>query len=235
MIASMAAISGRQESLQMVVDSVLAQTVPPHKLIIYYSIEPWHLDLGWKQAPPLRRHSAIEIVRVPNVGSSRKYIFSISAFKAMNATIILLDDDRLWQSTVFERLLQFLYTSDCVATTRGWSRYKLIPNTDGSPILHDLPITGSQVFRPTQVSVANSGWATCFQTSHVSDDIFSEELQKRYELRYSDEIILSSMLTRPKYVVPMPDRFYEDLPTPIRLWRAPATTAAKLKQLDLLR
>jgi hypothetical protein len=230
----MAAISGRQESLQKVVDSVLSQSVPPHKLIIYYSIKPWHLDAGWKQAPLLRPHPSLEIVRVPNLGSFRKYIFSIAAFKKMNATIILLDDDRIWHSGVFERLLRFSLESDCIATTRGWSRYKLIENADGRPIFHDLPINGSQVRRPTQISVANSGWATCFRTSHVAEEIFSEELQKRCDLRYSDEIVLSAMLTRSKYVVPMPVEFYADLRSPSHQWQAPNTTAAKLKQIRLL-
>src|SRR5262245_28835749 len=166
LMASMAVISGRQESLQTVVDSVLTQTAPPHKLLIYYSVEPWHLDRGWSQAPSLKRHPAIELVRVPNVGSSRKYLYSILAFKETDATIILLDDDRIWHSTVFERLLRFSLISDCVATTRGWIRYRLVENADRIPIFHDLPINGSQVLHPTQVSVANSGWATCFQISH---------------------------------------------------------------------
>jgi hypothetical protein len=41
--------------------------------------------------------------------------------------------------------LRFSLESDCIATTRGWSRYKLIENANGIPIFHDLPINGSQV------------------------------------------------------------------------------------------
>jgi hypothetical protein len=234
LIVSIAVISGRQEGLQRVVDSVLAQTVRPHKLFIYYSLEAWHLDGGWSRAPYLGKHPSIEIVRVPNIGSSRKYLYSISTFKEVNATIILLDDDRIWHATVFERLLRFSMMSDCVATTRGWTRYKLIENADGIPIFHDLPINGSQVLHPTQVSVANSGWATCFRTSHVLPELFSDRLQSRCELKYSDEIVLSSMLSRPKYVVPMPRNFYTDLHSSIHQWRSPVTTAAKLTQLRLL-
>src|SRR5262245_31022276 len=125
LIASMAAISGRQETLQRVVDSILTQTTPPHKLFIYYSFEPWHLDRGWNRVPSLKRHPSIEFVRVPNVGSCRKYLYSISAFRDIDATIILLDDDRIWHSSVFDRLVGFSLTSDCVATTRGWTRYRL--------------------------------------------------------------------------------------------------------------
>jgi len=235
LIASMVAISGRQEGLQKVVDSILNQTVPPHKLFIYYSSEPWHLDEGWGAAPPLRWHPSIELVRVPNVGSARKYLYSISSFREINATIILLDDDRVWHSTVFERLLRFSVASDCVATTRGWNRYRLIENANGVPIFHDLPINGSQVMQPTRVSIANSGWATCFQTCHVSPELFSDQLQSRCELKYSDEIILSSLLSRPKYVVPMPNGFYADLRSSIHQWRSPVTTFAKLKQIRLLR
>jgi hypothetical protein len=87
----------------MVVDSVLGQTVPPHKLIIYYSSEPWHLDSGWDRPPSLKPHTSIEIVKVPNFGSCRKFLFSIAAFRKINATIILLDDDRVSHDSVFER------------------------------------------------------------------------------------------------------------------------------------
>jgi hypothetical protein len=130
--------------------------------------------------------------------------------------------------------LRFSSESNCVGTTRGWTRFRLVENPDGIPIFHDLPVNGAQVLRPTQVAVPNSGWATCFRTSHVAEEIFSEALQKQCDLRYSDEIVLSAMLTHPKYVVPMPARFYMDLRSPVHQWRAPITTAAKVKQLSLL-
>jgi len=38
-----------------------------------------------------------------------------------------------------------IFSRDCIATRRGWSRYKLIENANGIPIFHDLPINGSRV------------------------------------------------------------------------------------------
>jgi hypothetical protein len=233
LIASLAAISGRQDTLQLVVDSILGQTVPPDKLLIYYSVEPWHLDTGWARSPVLRQHSSIEILRVPNCGSSRKYLFPLLSLRNTDATIVLLDDDRVWHHHVFERLLRFSRQTDCIATTRGWSRYKVIQDVSGLPLFHDLGVKASDVLHPAQVAVVNSGWATCLRTAHVSERIFSEQLHAQAELRYSDEIVLSAMLTRRKYVVPMPAGFCTDLPSPLNQSRAPNTTAAKLKQISL--
>jgi Ferritin-like domain len=52
--------------------------------------------------------------------------------------------DRIWHSGVFERLLRFSLESDCIATTRGWSRYKFATHeTISGRAVHQLRAAAS--------------------------------------------------------------------------------------------
>ncbi|MES3001419.1 MAG: hypothetical protein V4787_12070 [Pseudomonadota bacterium] len=119
-----------------------------------------------------------------------------------------------------------------MATTRGWSSYRLMPDAVGKPILRAAAIEGHNVQEPTRIQVANSGWATCFRAGHVDARLFDPMLHEELEMRYTDEIVLSALLAPPKYVVPMPMNFYTDLKTDVHQWRSPRSTQAKLKQLE---
>jgi hypothetical protein len=81
--------------------------------------------------------------------------------------------------------------------------------------------------------VPNSGWATCFRPGHVSEAIFDPAIAGAAHMRYTDEIMLSAMLERPKYVLPMPADFHTTLPSTVHQWRSAETTSAKLEQLAL--
>jgi GT2 family glycosyltransferase len=235
LIASMAAIWARRATLQQVVDSLLAQTRPPQAVLIHYSDEPWHLDDGWTQPPVLRSHPAIELVKVPNRGSCRKFLFALASCAVGDDTIVLVDDDRAWHPTVVERVVQFVSTSDRVATTRGWSKYATGVDGAGALTFHTLPIHGTQVSEPTPVHVASSGWATCFRRKDVEAALFSESLQEEFQLRYSDEVFLSAMLRPTICVVPMPSGYFSELASPVDQWRSCETSAAKVAQLELLK
>jgi len=130
-------------------------------------------------------------------------------------------------------LIEFADRTGCVATTRGWSDYRLKPDGAGNLILHDEGIKASKISVPTEVAVANSGWATCFRPSSVRTSLFDHAIIDKAQMRHSDEVILSAMLDSPRYVVPMPKRFYADLSAPVRLWQSPIATRAKLAQLRL--
>ena len=118
-VASLAAMKARQETLVKVLESILAQSRPPDRIVVHYSEEPWHLDAGWPEPPRVPAHTSIELRKVPNIGSMRKYIFTAREEREANSTIILLDDDRVWHPSVFERLVAFVHETDDVATTRG--------------------------------------------------------------------------------------------------------------------
>lgn len=230
-VASLAAMKARQETLVKVLESILAQSRPPDRIDVHYSEEPWHLDAGWPEPPRVPHHASIELRKVPNIGSMRKYIFTAREERRANSTIILLDDDRVWHPSVFQRLVSFVHDTDDVATTRGWSRYGLTPNRAGEPILRARAIGGEAVKVPTEVSVPNSGWATCFRAGHVDEQLFDAAMHEALDMRYSDEIALAAMLRRRKHVLPMPAGYCADLRTDVHQWLSARSTQAKLKQL----
>jgi hypothetical protein len=234
LIVSMVAISARGPLLQRVIDSILSQTRVPDLVLVHYSSEPWHLDAGWSEPPAIRTHPLVELHLVPNLGSCRKYIFTLQRFRSSDCYIILVDDDRLWNPFVFERLVAFVSANDAVAVTRGWSKYRLVHNDRGEFILHDIPVRASVITQPTSVSVAASGWAMCLKPNYVCPKIFLPRLQRRYELSISDEVALSASIRRSKCVIPMSGEIYEDLITDRHLWLSRAATTAKLKQIPLL-
>ncbi|MES3001418.1 MAG: glycosyltransferase, partial [Pseudomonadota bacterium] len=114
LIASLAAMRAREATLQEVLRSLLAQTRPPDRIVVHYSEEPWHLDAGWAQPPRVPEHPCIELCKVANVGSMRKYLFTANAYRDANATIVLVDDDRVWHPAVFDRLVDFVHKTNCV-------------------------------------------------------------------------------------------------------------------------
>lgn len=233
LVVSLVAIGSRAKNLPVVVDSLLSQTRRPDKILVYYSAEAWHLDPGWRSAPSLPDSEVVELRCVENLGSCRKYLFAAKELSVSDSMLILVDDDRTWANYVFERLVDFANANDCAATTRGWSDYRLIPDVDGNPILHDQGVKASKIACPVAVEVANSGWATCFRPKHVRAELFDRDFVQLAQMNYSDEIILSSMMETPKYVVPMPKGFYADLSNPAPQWKAPRSTAAKIAQLRL--
>jgi len=231
-VASLVAIAPRAGNLVQVVQSLRAQTLRPDRIIVHYSEEPWHLDPGWP-VPPQLGALGVELKKVPNLGSCRKYMFAARELRNTDSILILVDDDRVWHPGVFERLVKFVRAEDCVASTRGWSEYRLVPNEQGRVILHDRPMSGADTQVPRQVQVPNSGWATCFRPGHVSEAIFDPAIAGAAHMRYTDEIMLSAMLERPKYVLPMPADFHTTLPSTVHQWRSAETTSAKLEQLAL--
>lgn len=235
LVASLTTISSRQGFLQSVMDSLACQTLKPDKVLIYYSTEAWYLDEGLENEPVINTSLDVEIHKVPNIGSCRKYLFTLERYRGTDTHIILLDDDRSLGNYVFESLLDFATKSDCVATTRGWSKYNLIKNRKGEVVLDNLAVEASQVNMPQEVMIANSGWATLFKASDVDNRLFDKQLQNEYMLKYSDEVFLSAMLLKKKYVVPLSDGYRFDVANQNCLWLSPKTTEAKLKQLELIK
>src|SRR5207245_758175 len=109
--------------------NIESQTVLPEKVIIFYSLEPWHLDNGWKEVPQINSFLKVELRCVPNVGSCRKYIFTLQEYINQEKQILLIDDDRIWREDVFERLLNAMYSDKLgLVTTRGWTNYRIVKN-----------------------------------------------------------------------------------------------------------
>ena len=106
------------------------------------------MDNGWTDAPKLNSHPSIDLVRVPNVGSCRKFLFTLDRFRDAGSFIILIDDDRAWRREVFRHLVEFVNERDSVAVTRGWSQYTLSRGQDGLEILRDKPIRSNVVLQP---------------------------------------------------------------------------------------
>jgi hypothetical protein len=235
LVASLTTISSRQGFLQSVIDSIACQTVKPDKVLIYYSTEAWYLDEGWKTGPIINTSLDVELHKVPNIGSCRKYLFTLERYRGTNTQIVLLDDDRVWSDYVFEALLDCATKHNSVVTTRGWSRYNLIKNRKGEEILNNLAIEANEIQQPQEVVIANSGWATLFSACDVNDRLFDAQLRNEYMLMYSDEVFLSAMLQKKKYVVPLPDGFYFDVNNQNCQWLSPKTAEAKLKQLELVK
>ncbi len=235
-VVSMALISSRLIHLSRILRCLERQTVPPDKVLFHYSSEPCHHDSGIKNLVLPSSTLDIEAVKVPNVGSSRKYLFSADRYRNTNASILLLDDDLLWDRRLVEILRDHQNKFRRVVGTRGWSTFRIVEENGNKVFQRNMSDTVkcNLIYKLKEVLVTSSGWATMFYASDVDPAMFDPHLQKDVMLKYSDEIFLAAMIPHEKFVVPMPRNFRKQLNTESALCRNPLTLRAKALQAELL-
>jgi hypothetical protein len=231
----MAASGHRKHLLPAVIESIEKQTLLPYKFLIYYSTEPWHLDPGWSDAPELKTALPIELKPVINLGSCRKYLFTLQQYRRCEAPVLLIDDDIVWRDDVFATLAHAYLDLNGVVTTRGWSSFRRVQNFAGDEIIDNVALTANELTAPVEVDVANSGWCTLLSPTFVLDGLFDRTLHDQYGVYYSDEVFLSAMCTARKFVVPISGKFYRRLDTDLHQWQDRITSTAKLRQLELIK
>jgi hypothetical protein len=235
LIVSMATIASRVAFLPEILTALERQTVKPDKILIHYSSTPWHLDAGIKVMPPLNCGIPVTCRLVENVGSARKYLFALDEYKGTDTWLLFMDDDLVFGREVVASLYGYAEMQDCAVSTRGWSQYRMVPGLRGEMLFDNIAIQSDEISRPTEVFVANSGWGTLVNVSHVDARILDAALHQRYMLPYSDEIFLSSMINRRKMIVPLEKGFYHQLSHEYSgQWISQETGRAKLRQLELI-
>ncbi|MFA7201784.1 MAG: hypothetical protein WC099_02220 [Candidatus Paceibacterota bacterium] len=237
LIVSMAVIASRVGNIPAILANLAHQTRVPDKVLLYYSSTPWHHDAGISRLVIPETELNVELIRVPNCGSCRKYLFTIQKYFHTNASILLLDDDLVWNEHLIEILSDYQNKYQRVVGTRGWSEFQIVENAQGEKIFQRSPettISGKNIICPTEVTVTSSGWATMFYARDVHRSLFDFQLQKSVQLEYSDEIFLAAMLPKSKFIVPMPHIFFERIQTQTSLCRAAETLRAKALQASLL-
>jgi len=233
-IISLVVTSFRIQNLIQIIRNIEQQTLIPEKVLVYYSVEPWHLDDGIKKIHPIETPLNIEFRCVPNMGSSRKYLFTLKEYYLKNTKILFIDDDRLWRPDVFEILYKKITDENLsLVTTSGWSSFSMIRNEMQQPILRTHTVHSHQITKNKEILIASSGWATMINSNAINPRIFDENLIKEYRVTESDEIYLSTMINASKYVVPISGNCYYNLNSKVNLWFNEKTTDAKLKQLQL--
>lgn len=232
-VVSMAIIRSRINNVPKILACLEKQTVRPDKVILYFSEEPWHMDEGFSDPPEFRTSLDLEVVKVPNYGSCRKYLFTAQRFRWADVAIVLLDDDLIWSHNLIEMLYADLDKFGCV-TTRGWSDFKIV--SDGyEPIFQrGAVIEGYSIDHPTEVKVASSGWATMFKAKDVDYRLFDTRLHQSCQIGYSDEIFLSAMLQTAKYVLPFKKGLFQKIKSGSALCRLQKTAQVKAIQAGML-
>ncbi|MBI2607452.1 MAG: hypothetical protein HYW51_01350 [Candidatus Doudnabacteria bacterium] len=233
LIVSLAVIASRISNLPEILACLERQTAPPDKILIYYSYEPWHLDSGMNEPLSVHSNLDVEMIAVPNLGSCRKYLHTINRYRHTDATVVLIDDDTVWKDDVFQALAVYTAVGQA-ATTRGWSEFDILYDGLWPRFQRGRPVVAHKIWRPTEVLVPSSGWATMFRAADVNPQVLDPRLHRQYRVAYSDEIFLSAMLRARKFVVPMSEPFYRLLPTPSTLSHQQETFYAKALQTDLL-
>lgn len=236
-IVSMAVMASRIQNLPKVLRGLAKQVVRLDKVLLYYSSEPWHHDTGMDTLPVADTYGlSVETIKVPNIGSSRKYLHSIGQFRNTDASILLLDDDIQWHPWLIWLLRDHHTQYRPVVGTRGWSEFSIRTEADQDLFwrVNESTVSASNIVKPTEVLVLSSGWATMFRAKDVDARIFDQELQISMQLGYSDEIFLATMLPGRKYVIPMPRGYRRKLESPGALSKSPETLVAKARQARLL-
>ena len=233
-VLSMTISANRRHLLPLVIRSVESQTLLPRKILIYYSEEAWHLDPGWKEPPKVTSRLPVELNRVSNIGSCRKYLFSLQQYRRCGTPVLLIDDDIVWRNDVFATVASAFADLGGLVTTRGWSDFQRVRNQHGDEVIDNIAIAGHEINSPMEVDIANSGWCTLISPLSVLDDLFDQKLHARYGVHYSDEVFLASMCAARKFVVPIAGRFYRRLESDMPQWQNAASSNAKLSQLKLI-
>ena len=237
-VVSMAVIASRAGNVARILTNLERQTYPPDKVLLYYSPTPWHHDEGISHLEIPKTRLDVETVKVPNRGSCRKYLFSAERYRYTDASILLLDDDLIFDHRLIEILHDHQNEYRRVVGTRGWSQFEIVKDENGEKIFRrpkaTATIIGDEIFKPTEVIVTSSGWATMFYAKDIDERMFNKELQESVQLRYSDEVFLAAMLPMSKFIIPMPHSFRRRLPVQKVLKNAPETPRAKALQAELL-
>jgi len=234
-VLSMAVSAHREHLLAQVIRSIESQTLLPRKVLIYYSKESWHLDPGWKEPPRVVSSLPLELREVRNIGSCRKYLFTLREYRRCGTPVLLIDDDIVWRDDVFATLAKAFVELGGLVTTRGWSEFRRVRNHHGDEIIDNIAVVAHEIDVPVDVDIANSGWCTLLDPGFVSDGLFEQRLHARYGVRFSDEVFLSAMCAAPKFVVPIAGRFHTRLDSDFPQWKNATSSNAKLKQLELIR
>jgi hypothetical protein len=234
-VLSMVVSAHREHLLSRVIHSIESQTLLPGKMLVYYSRESWHLDPGWKEPPRIHTSVPMELREVENMGSCRKYLFTLQEYRNRGNPILLIDDDIIWRNDVFATLAKAFANRGGVITTRGWSKFLCVRNNRGDEIIKTIGVSADEIGCPIEVDIANSGWCTLIDSSCVMDGLFDQGLHARYDVRFSDEVFLSAMCSAPKFVVPISGRFWTPLDPDLPQWKNAVSSNAKLKQLELIR
>ncbi len=237
-IVSMAIIASRVCNIPAILKNLARQSRPPDKVLLHFSNEPWHHDDGISNLRLPASPLDVEAVCVPNTGSSRKYLFAAERYRRTKASILLLDDDLTWERGLIENLHDHQNAYRRVVGTRGWSQFQIVEDQLSGEMIFQRPnavtVIGKNIYKPAEVIVTSSGWATMFYAEDVNCRMFDSGLQKAVSLGYSDEVFLSAMIPYRKFVIPMSKGFYRKLKTPTALFRDPHTARAKALQAQLL-
>ena len=224
----------RKHLLPLVIRSIERQSLLPRKVLIYYSKEAWPLDRGRKEPPRVASSLPVELRLVSNMGSCRKYLFTLQEYRRCETPVLLIDDDIVWRDDVFANLAKAFAELGGLVTTRGWSEFRRVQNHHGDEIIDNIAVAADEIDAPVEVNIANSGWCTLLSPISVLDGLFDQRLHARFGVRYSDEVFLSAMCVARKFVVPIADRFYMRLNSDLHQWRNAMSSNAKLSQLELV-
>lgn len=106
---SLTSISPRIERLAPVIRSMLAQTLPPARIVIHLSRDPYMLDQGIAALPDdldsLVDGNRVQVVWVENTGSYRKILPWLDQHIGTPRLVVTADDDTLYPPDWLERLV----------------------------------------------------------------------------------------------------------------------------------
>jgi hypothetical protein len=152
---SLTTISPRIARLAPVIRSILAQDMPPARVLIHLSRTPYLLDQGITDLPAdlaaLVDGTRVQVVWVENTGPYRKILPWAAAHIGTDRWVVTADDDTLYPPDWLARLVSARQDTGAVtawsghaivrkgARVAGYGRWFGAPLLDG-PALHVLPI-----------------------------------------------------------------------------------------------
>jgi len=124
---SLTSISGRIGRLEAVVRSILAQEVPPARVLIHLSREGYLLDEGVAELPEglaaLVDGARVQVLWVGNTGPYRKLLPWLGAHLGTGRMVVTADDDTLYPADWLGRLIAGRQATGAVT---GWTAHPVV-------------------------------------------------------------------------------------------------------------
>jgi len=111
-IVALTAISSRVAQLDRVIDSLLRQSIPPAKILLAVSEEPYMLDEGVRlemlpaRLTELAIAGRLDILFVPNTGPYRKLLPALRRYAGQERLIATADDDTVYPPHWLENMVE---------------------------------------------------------------------------------------------------------------------------------
>ena len=124
---SLTSIFQNQYILSKTLHSLLNQTLKPDKIVLYLSVEPYLVDVGFKDNlitnSELRDtlKGNIDVIFVDNTGPYRKLLPLLKDKWEQDCVIITVDDDTVYHPELVENLVNDYNRYDCVINYRGFT------------------------------------------------------------------------------------------------------------------